>query len=66
MEEEVDMVYLTWQELSLVYHPTLSSNTNLEKYRHLYSYQFQKLYVFNINVSRPCKTAEQAYITYPA
>jgi len=43
IEEEVDTVYLTWQELSLIYHPDLSSNTNLEKYRHLCSYQFQKL-----------------------
>ncbi|WP_439145486.1 hypothetical protein [Terrimonas pollutisoli] len=38
MEEEVDTVYLTWQELSLIYHLDLSSNTNLEKYRDLCSY----------------------------
>ena len=38
MEEEVNTVYLTWQELSLIYHPDLSSNTNLEKYRDLCSY----------------------------
>jgi len=43
MEEEVDTVYLTWQESSLIYHPDLSSNTNLEKYRDLCSCLFQKL-----------------------
>lgn len=36
MEEEVDAVYLTWQELSLIYHLDLSSDTNLEKYRDLF------------------------------
>jgi Phage integrase SAM-like domain/Arm DNA-binding domain len=36
MEEEVDAVYLTWQELSLIYHLDLSSNPNLEKYRNLF------------------------------
>ena len=36
MEEEVDAVYLTWQELSLIYHLDLSANTNLEKYRDLF------------------------------
>jgi hypothetical protein len=36
MEEEVDSVYLTWQELSLIYHLDLSENTNLEKYRDLF------------------------------
>ena len=36
MEEEVDSVYLTWQELSLIYHLDLSDNTNLEKYRDLF------------------------------
>jgi hypothetical protein len=36
MEEEVDSVYLTWQELSLVYHLDLSTNPNLEKYRDLF------------------------------
>lgn len=38
MEEEVDTVYLTWQELLPIYHLDLSSNTNLEKYRDLCSY----------------------------
>jgi hypothetical protein len=36
MEEEVDSVYISWQELSLIYHLDLSSNTNLEKYRDLF------------------------------
>lgn len=36
MEEEVDNVYLTWQELSLIYHLDLSANSNLEKYRDLF------------------------------
>lgn len=36
MEEEVDAVYLTWQELSLIYHLDLSENSNLEKYRDLF------------------------------
>jgi hypothetical protein len=36
MEEEVDAVYLTWQELSLIYHLDLSANSNLEKYRDLF------------------------------
>ena len=37
MEEEVDTVYLTWQELSLIYHLDLSGNKgNLEKYRDLF------------------------------
>lgn len=36
MEEEVDAVYLTWQELSLIYHLDLSDNSNLEKYRDLF------------------------------
>jgi hypothetical protein len=36
MEEEVDSVYLSWQELSLIYHLDLSANTSLEKYRDLF------------------------------
>lgn len=36
MEEEVDAVYLNWQELSLIYHLDLSGNKNLEKYRDLF------------------------------
>ena len=36
MEEEVDAVYLTWQELSLIYHLDLSASSNLEKYRDLF------------------------------
>jgi hypothetical protein len=36
MEEEVDAVYLTWEELSLVYHLDLSSNCYLDKYRDLF------------------------------
>jgi len=36
MEEEVDAIYLSWQELSLIYHLDLSTNTNLEKYRDLF------------------------------
>jgi hypothetical protein len=36
MEEEVDAVYLTWQELSLIYHLDLAENSNLEKYRDLF------------------------------
>ncbi len=35
-EENVDAVYLTWQELSLIYHLDLSGNSNLEKYRDLF------------------------------
>lgn len=36
MEEEVDAVYLTSRELSLIYHLDLSANSNLEKYRDLF------------------------------
>ncbi len=36
MEEDVDAVYLTWQELSLIYHLDLSASHNLEKYRDLF------------------------------
>ena len=36
MEEEVDAVYLSWEELSLIYHLDLSENKNLEKYRDLF------------------------------
>ena len=36
MEEEVDAVYLSWAELSLIYHLNLSANSNLEKYRDLF------------------------------
>ena len=36
MEEEVDAVYLNWQELSLIYHLDLSDNSNLGKYRDLF------------------------------
>lgn len=36
IEEEVDAVYLTWNELSLLYHLDLSDNSNLEKYRDLF------------------------------
>jgi hypothetical protein len=36
MKEEVDDVYLNWQELSLIYHLDLSINSNLEKYRDLF------------------------------
>lgn len=36
MEEQIDAVYLTWQELSLIYHLDLSANVNLEKYRDLF------------------------------
>lgn len=36
MEEEVDAVYLSWSELSLIYHLDLSSKSNLEKYRDLF------------------------------
>jgi hypothetical protein len=36
MEEEVDAVYLSWSELSLIYHLDLSANSNLEKYRDLF------------------------------
>ena len=36
MEEEVDTVYLSWEELSLIYHLDLSQNTQLEKYRDLF------------------------------
>lgn len=36
MEEDVDAVYLSWQELSLIYHLDLTNNPNLEKYRDLF------------------------------
>jgi hypothetical protein len=36
MEEEVDAVYLTWEELALIYHLDLSSHAYLEKYRNLF------------------------------
>ncbi|MBS1668945.1 MAG: site-specific integrase [Bacteroidetes bacterium] len=36
MEEEVDAVYLNWQELSKIYHLDLSKNRNFEKYRDLF------------------------------
>jgi hypothetical protein len=36
MEEEVDAVYLSWRELSAIYHLDLSSKTHLEKYRDLF------------------------------
>lgn len=36
MEEEVDAVYLNWEELSLIYRLDLSQNKNLEKYRDLF------------------------------
>ncbi len=36
MEEDVDAVYLSWKELSLIYHMDLSNNRNLEKYRDLF------------------------------
>jgi integrase len=36
MEEDVDAVYLNWQELSLIYHLDLTTNKNLEKYRDLF------------------------------
>ena len=36
MEEEVDAVYLSWEELSLIYHLELSQNKHLEKYRDLF------------------------------
>ena len=36
IEEEVDAVFLTWKELSLIYHLDLSAHSNLEKYRDLF------------------------------
>ena len=36
MEEDVDAVYLSWPELSAIYHLDLSNNSNLEKYRDLF------------------------------
>jgi hypothetical protein len=36
MEEEVDAVFLSWEELSLIYHLDLSQNKDLEKYRDLF------------------------------
>src|SRR5687768_4131244 len=36
MEEEVDAVYLTWEELALIYHLDLSSQAYLQKYRDLF------------------------------
>jgi len=36
MEEEVDAVYLSWREISVIYHLDLSANANLEKYRDLF------------------------------
>lgn len=34
-EEEVDAVYLSWEEISLIYHLDLSQHQSLEKYRDL-------------------------------
>ncbi len=36
MEEDVDAVYLSWQEISLIYHLNLSEKPDLEKYRDLF------------------------------
>lgn len=36
MEEEVDAVYLSWNEISLIYHLNLSENPHLEKYRDIF------------------------------
>ncbi|MDD2793699.1 MAG: phage integrase SAM-like domain-containing protein [Sediminibacterium sp.] len=36
MEEEVDAVYLSWNEISLIYHLDLSENPHLEKYRDIF------------------------------
>ncbi len=36
MEEEVDAIYLSWKELSAIYHLDLSKQTQLEKYRDLF------------------------------
>jgi hypothetical protein len=36
MEEEVDSIYLSWKELSAIYHLDLSKQPQLEKYRDLF------------------------------
>jgi integrase len=36
MEEDVDAVYLSWREISLIYHLDLSEKPDLEKYRDLF------------------------------
>jgi hypothetical protein len=36
MEEEVDAVYLTWEELSFIHHLDLTSYSYLDKYRDLF------------------------------
>lgn len=36
MEEDVDAVYLNWQEISTMYHLDLSDKPHLEKYRDLF------------------------------
>lgn len=36
MEEEVDAIYLSWKELSAIYHLDLSKQSQLEKYRDLF------------------------------
>jgi integrase len=36
MEEEVDAVYLSWKEISVIYHLELSEKQYLEKYRDLF------------------------------
>lgn len=36
MEEEVDAIYLSWKELSAIYHLDLSKQPQLEKYRDLF------------------------------
>ena len=36
MVEDVDAVYLSWQEISLIYYLDLSANKHLEKYRDLF------------------------------
>ncbi|GAA4748949.1 site-specific integrase [Flavisolibacter ginsenosidimutans] len=36
LEEEVDAIYISWEELSVIYHMDLSATTQLEKYRDLF------------------------------
>jgi len=36
MAEDVDAIYLSWQEISLIYHLDLSASKHLEKYRDLF------------------------------
>jgi hypothetical protein len=39
LEQDVDAVYLSWEEISAFYHLDLSQIQHLEKYRNLFDYR---------------------------